>query len=70
MRYVRLNDGVFVSYVMAGLVPAIHDFKGRPEGRLYFIPVPGRGVFAGFAFYSLDPAYGRSQIGNIKKATP
>ena len=31
MRYVRQHDGVFVGLwlVMAGLDPAIHDFKGR-----------------------------------------
>jgi hypothetical protein len=65
VRYVRLNDGVFVTStcegvtrcdvkfiiryplitdgklrlaaVMAGLDPAIHDFKGRPKGRPYLL---------------------------------
>ncbi len=38
------NHGVFVNFrlVMAGLVPAIHDFKGRPKGRPFCCAEPKR----------------------------
>jgi hypothetical protein len=67
VRYVRVNDGVFVNFrlVMAGLDPAIHDFKGRPRGRPFFSAVVTQPC--GSAYRLKDKGYIQNGIGYIQQ---